>query len=165
MELDSFWEKRGEIMLFGVVLVMATFGFGVVARMACETMAREADNGRVDLAFASVVGLMVALADGVIILITTVQVGWPWPIALLAVATATGLGLSWRTSMPAIGRALAQPRVLRPLIIGGLVIAAIWLFGVSLPFRAVVLQLIFLAFVVWLLATLFRPFRLVKKKD
>ncbi len=152
-------------MIFALVLVVVCGGIGTAVRWAHDSFAARQPGGRADAPFVAVLGAMTVLTMGIIILVAVAQTGWPFIIALVAVTAATVLGLTWRRSLPAIGRALAQPRVMRPIVIGGIAILAIWLFGASLPFRVAVTQLAFLAFVVWLGLNLLKPFKLAKKKD
>lgn len=152
-------------MLFGLIIILSTLGFGMGARIVHDLIAREDDDDRVGWEILLVLGGMLALICGVIVLIAVVSGHWPFPIAVVAVGTAAAVGATWCESFPRIGRGLLHPRVLRPLVIGTVAIAAIWLFGASLPFRAVVLRLAFLAFVVWLGLNLIRPHRLTKKKN
>ena len=149
--------------LTGFLVVSAiVIGVGIVARTLYDLADRE---GHADALFVLVlIGVTVCLL-AVIGLVAVVAVHWPPLVSLVGLPALCGLGAAWRESLPAIGRALTAPRVLRPLAIGIVAIVAIWLFGASLPFRAVVLQIAFLAFVVWLLINLVRPFRSAKKKS
>lgn len=148
-----------------MIIILSALGFGIGARIVHDLVAREADDNRVGWEFLLVLGGMLALICGVIVLVAVATGHWPFLIALVAVGVTAAVGVTWRSSFPAIGRGLTHPRVLRPLAIGTVAIGGIWLFGANLAFRSVVLQLAFLGFAVWLLLTLFRPFKVTKKKN
>ena len=152
-------------MLFGMIIVLSAIGFGIGARIVHDLVAREDDDDRASWEFLLVLSGMLALICGVIVLTAVKSGHWPLLIAIVAVGTAAAVGATWRESFPRIGRGLMHPRVLRPLAIGAVAIGGIWLFGVNLAFRSVVLQLVFLGFAVWLLLNLFRPFKVTKKKN
>lgn len=152
-------------MALGLLLIASALALGIAARVTYDTVAARIPGGRPNLEFSLVLGGVTFLAAAVLVLIAVVSSHWHFIVAILAIAAALALGATWRQSFPVIGRGLLHPRVLRPLVIGGVALAAIWLFSASLPFRAVVLWLAFLAYVVWLGINLIKPHRLTKKKD